>query len=279
VHKVDIGLDANGDVVAWNHVIVGQAIGAGTPFESVLIRNGVDATTTEGIVGAYALPVNLSVHHPKANVPVLWWRGSASTHTAFVMETLVDEAAHAAAIDPVAYRRRLLGDRNPRQLAALDLAVARSGYGKKQLAKGHAWGVAMHGMAGSVVAYVVEASVKDGVPRLHKVTAGVHCNLAVNPLTIEAQVQGAVLAALGTTLPGAAVTFKDGVVEQRNFNDYTVARMSDMPHVDVFIVPSGDPPGGMGEPGVPPLAPAFANAVFRLTGKRLRKLPFDLGSA
>jgi isoquinoline 1-oxidoreductase beta subunit len=279
VHKVDIGLDANGDVVAWNHVIVGQAIGAGTPFESVLISNGVDSTTTEGIVGAYALPVNLSVHHPKANVPVLWWRGSASTHTAFVMETLVDEAAHAAAIDPVAYRRRLLGDKHPRHLAALDLAVARSGYGKKTLAKGHAWGVAMHGMAGSVVAYVVEASVKDGVPRLHKVTAGVHCNLAVNPLTIEAQVQGAVLAALGTTLPGAAVTFKDGIVEQRNFNDYTVARMPDMPHVDVFIVPSGDPPGGMGEPGVPPLAPAFANAVFRLTGKRLRKLPFDLGSA
>jgi len=279
VHKVDIGLDANGDVVAWNHVIVGQAISAGTPFESVLIRNGVDSTTTEGIVEAYALPVNLSVHHPKANVPVLWWRGSASNHTAFVMETLVDEVAHEAGIDPVDYRRRLLGDKHPRHLAALELAVARSGYGKKQLDKGRAWGVAVHGMSGSVVAYVVEASIKDGVPRLHKVTAGVHCNLAVNPLTIEAQVQGAVLASLGTTLPGAAVTFKDGVVEQQNFNDYTVARMTDMPHVDVFIVPSSDPPGGMGEPGVPPLAPAFANAVFRLTRKRVRKLPFEPGSA
>jgi len=277
VHKVDIGLDAKGDVVAWNHVIVGQAISAGTPFESVLIKNGVDATTTEGIAEAYALPVNLSVHHPKANVPVLWWRGSASNHTAFVMETLVDEVAHAAGADPVDYRRKLLGDKRPRHLAALDLAVHKSGYGKKRLADGRAWGVAVHGMSGSVVAYVVEASVEKGVPKLHKVTAGVHCNLAVNPLSIEAQVQGAVLAALGTTLPGAAITFKDGVVEQGNFNDYTVARMPDMPHVDVFIVPSADPPTGMGEPGLPPLAPAFANAIFRLTGKRLRKLPFDLG--
>jgi len=277
VHKVDIGLDAQGDVVAWDHVIVGQAISAGTPFESVLIKNGVDSTTTEGIVEAYALPVNLSVHHPQANVPVLWWRGSASNHTAFVMETLVDEVAHAAGRDPVAYRRKLLGDKHSRHLAALDLAVAKSGYGKKRLGAGRAWGVAVHGMSGSVVAYVVEASVEQGVPKLHKVTAGVHCNLAVNPLTIEAQVQGAVLAALGTTLPGAAITFKDGVVEQGNFNDYTVARMPDMPHVDVFIVPSADPPTGMGEPGLPPLAPAFANAIFHLTGKRLRKLPFDLG--
>ena len=278
VHKVDIGLDGNGDVATWNHVIVGQAISAGTPFESVLIKNGVDSTTTEGIVEAYALPVNLSVHHPKANVPVLWWRGAASNHTAFVMETLVDEVAHAAGADPVEYRRKLLGDKRPRHVAALDLAVARSGYGKKRLPEGRAWGVAVHGMSGSVVAYVVEASVEKGVPKLHKVTAGVHCNMAVNPLSIEAQVQGAVLAALGTTLPGAAITFRDGVVEQKNFDDYTVARMPDMPHVDVFIVPSADPPTGMGEPGLPPLAPAFANAIFHLTGKRLRKLPFDLAT-
>jgi isoquinoline 1-oxidoreductase beta subunit len=114
---------------------------------------------------------------------------------------------------------------------------------------------------------------------LHKVTAGVHCNLAVNPLTIEAQVQGAVLMALGTTLPGAAITLKDGVVEQQNYSDYTVARIGDMPVVDVHIVASNDAPTGMGEPGLPPLAPAFANALFTLTGKRLRKLPFDLANA
>jgi isoquinoline 1-oxidoreductase beta subunit len=195
------------------------------------------------------------------------------------METLIDEAAQVANMDPVAYRKKLLGAKHKRQLAALDLAVAKSGYGKKALPKGHAWGVALHESFNSVVAYVVEASIVDGVPKLHKVTAGVHCNLAVNPLTIEAQVQGAVLMAVGTTLPGAAITLKDGVVEQNQFSDYTVARMNDMPQVAVFIVPSADAPTGMGEPGLPPLAPAFANAVSRLTGKRLRKLPFDLASA
>ncbi|CAN7361587.1 xanthine dehydrogenase family protein molybdopterin-binding subunit [Pseudoduganella sp. LjRoot289] len=279
IHKVDIGLDAQGGILAWDHVIVGQAISAGTPFEAALMKNGVDATTIEGVGETYALPVNLTVHHAKANVPVLWWRGAASSHTAFVMETLLDEAAHAAGVDPVAFRRRLLDGKHPRHLAALDLAVARSGYGKRKLASGHGWGVALHGTSGSVVAYVVEVSVTDGVPRLHKVTAGVACGTAVNPLTIEAQVQGAVLMALGTTLPGSAITLKDGVVEQGNFGDYTVARMPDMPQVDVFIVPSDEPPTGMGEAGLPPLAPAYANAIFSLTGKRLRRLPFDLAAA
>jgi isoquinoline 1-oxidoreductase beta subunit len=219
------------------------------------------------------------VHNAKANVPVLWWRSVGSTHTAFVMETLVDEAAHMAKIDPVAYRKKLIGEKHTRHLAALDLAVAKSGYGKKTLPKGWAWGVALHESFNSVVAYVVQASVEKGVPKLHKVTAGVHCNLAVNPLTIEAQVQGAALMALGTTLPGAAITLKDGVVEQQNFSDYTVARMMDMPVIDVHIVSSLDAPTGMGEPGLPPLAPAFANAIFQITGKRLRKLPFDLATA
>ncbi|MES3025295.1 MAG: xanthine dehydrogenase family protein molybdopterin-binding subunit [Pseudomonadota bacterium] len=279
VHKIDIGLDADGGILAWDHVVVGQSISTGTPFEAALVKNGIDISMVEGIGETYEIPLNLTVHNVKANVPVLWWRAAGSTHTAFVMETLLDELAHAAKADPVAYRRKLLGEKRPRHLAALDLAVAKSGYGKKRLAKGHGWGVALHGMSGSVVAYVVEASVKDGVPKLHRVTAGVHCNTAVNPLTIEAQVQGAVLMALGTTLPGAAITLKDGFVEQQNFGDYTMARMSDMPHVDVFIVPSDDPPTGMGEAGLPPLAPAYANAIFSVTGKRLRKLPFDLGAA
>ena len=279
VHRAEIGLDAKGNILAWDHTIVGQSIMAGTMFEPFMVKNGVDATTTEGMGAPYDLPLNLSIHSPKANVPVLWWRSVGSTHTAFVMETLIDEAAHIAGADPVAYRRKLIGEKHKRHLAALDLAVAKSGYGKKKLPKGRAWGVAVHESFNSVVAYVVEASVTKGVPKLHKVTAGVHCNLAVNPLTIEAQVQGAALMALGTTLPGAAITLKDGVVEQQNFGDYTVARMNDMPQVDVHIVPSSDPPTGIGEPGLPPLAPAFANAVFRLTGKRLRKLPFDLKTA
>jgi isoquinoline 1-oxidoreductase beta subunit len=279
VHRADIGLDAKGRIVAWDHAIVGQSIIAGTPFEPFMIKNGVDNTMVEGMGAPYDVPLNLSAHIVKANVPVLWWRSVGSTHTAFVMETLIDEAAHVAGMDPVAYRKTLIDPKHQRHLAALDLAVAKSGYGKKKLPKGRAYGVAMHESFNSVVAYVVEASVTKGVPKLHKVTAGVHCNLAVNPLSIEAQVQGAALMALGTTLPGAAITLKDGVVEQQNFGDYTVARMTDMPHVDVFIVPSSDAPSGMGEPGVPPLAPAFANAIFKLTGKRLRKLPFDLQSA
>jgi isoquinoline 1-oxidoreductase beta subunit len=279
VHRADLGLDEKGNILAWDHVIVGQSIITGTPLESFMVKNGVDGTMVEGMGEPYDVPLNLTVHNAKANVPVLWWRSVGSTHTAFVMETLVDEAAHMAKIDPVAYRKKLIGEKHTRHLAALDLAVAKSGYGKKTLPKGWAWGVALHESFNSVVAYVVQASVEKGVPKLHKVTAGVHCNLAVNPLTIEAQVQGAALMALGTTLPGAAITLKDGVVEQQNFSDYTVARMMDMPVIDVHIVSSLDAPTGMGEPGLPPLAPAFANAIFQITGKRLRKLPFDLATA
>jgi len=279
LHRADIGIGADGKIVAWDHAIVGQSITSGTMFEAFTVKNGIDSTMVEGMGAPYNVPLNLTAHSVKANVPVLWWRSVGSTHTAFVMETLIDEAAHAAGMDPVAYRKSLIDPKHTRHLAALDLAVAKSGYGKRKLAKGRAWGVAVHESFNTVVAYVVEASVNKGVPKLHQVTAGVHCNFPVNPMTIEAQVQGAVLMAVGTTLPGAAITLKDGVVEQQNFSDYTVARMPDMPHVDVFTVASTDAPTGMGEPGFPPLAPAFANAVFRLTGKRLRKLPFDLTSA
>src|SRR5471032_1438381 len=279
VHRADIGIDDKGNIVAWDHVIVGQSITTGMPFEQMTIKDGIDVTMVEGMGEPYEVPLNLSAHSVKANVPVLWWRSVGSTHTAFVMETLIDEAAHAAKMDPVAYLKKLLGEKGKRHMAALDLAVAKSGYGKKALPKGQAWGVAVHQSFNTVIAYVVVASVKNGTPKLHKVTAGVHCNQAVNPLTIEAQIQGAALMGLGMTLPGAAITLKDGVVDQQNFSDYTVARMTDMPVIDVHIVPSNDPPTGMGEPGLPPLAPAFANALFKLTGKRLRKLPFDLASA
>jgi isoquinoline 1-oxidoreductase beta subunit len=192
------------------------------------------------------------------------------------METLLDEIARATKQDPVAYRMGLFGDKNPRHRAALQLAVDKSGYGKKQLPSGRAWGVAVHESFDSVVAYVVEASVRDGRPALHRVTAGVHCNLVVNPRTVEAQVQGAAVMALSMCMAGSAITLKDGVVEQSNFGDFTVARITDTPAFDVHIVPSADPPTGMGEPGLPPLAPAFANAIARLTGKPQRQLPFNL---
>jgi isoquinoline 1-oxidoreductase beta subunit len=276
LHRAQIGFDADGKVLAWDHVIVGQSIAAGSPFEGAMVKNGVDATAVEGMRAPYPLPMRLTVHHPKENVPVLWWRSVGSTHTAFVMETLIDQIARETGQDPVAYRMKLFGADHARHRAALQLAVDKSGYGKARLAAGRAWGVAVHESFDSVMAYVVEASVKDGRPVLHKATAGVHCNLVVNPRTVEAQVQGAALMGLGLCLPGAAITLKDGVVEQQNFGDYTVARLTDMPAIAVHTVPSAEPPTGMGEPGLPPLAPAFANALARLTGKPLRELPFKL---
>lgn len=276
LHHARIGFDDQGRVAAWDHVIVGQSIVAATPFEPMMVKDGIDATAVEGMKEPYELPMRLTVQHPKLNVPVLWWRSVGSTHTAFVMETLIDEIARATKQDPVAYRLKLIGDKHPRHRAALQLAVDRSGYGKKKLPAGRAWGVALHESFNSVVAYVVEASVKDGKPVLHRATAGVHCNLVVNPRTVEAQVQGGALMGLSMCLPGAAITLKDGVVEQSNFGDFAVPRITDMPQIAVHTVPSADAPTGMGEPGLPPLAPAFANAVARLTGKPLRELPFKL---
>jgi len=275
VHRAVIGFESDGTIIGWDHIIVGQSILAGSPFEAFMVKDGIDDTAVEGMKEPYDVPMRLGVHHPKVNVPVLWWRSVGSTHTAYAMETLIDEVARATKQDPVAYRKKLIGNKSPRHIAALELAVQQSGYGKP-LANGRAWGVAVHESFESVVAYVVEASIKDGNPTLHRVTAGVHCNLCVNPRAVEAQVQGAALMGLGTTLPGAAITLKDGVVEQTNFDAYTVARINDMPQVDVYIVPSADPPKGMGEPGLPPLAPAYANAIARLTGKTPRELPFRL---
>ncbi|MDP9604654.1 UNVERIFIED_ORG: isoquinoline 1-oxidoreductase beta subunit [Variovorax paradoxus] len=276
LHRARIGFDERGKVLAWDHVIVGQSITTGTVFGQFQVKDGIDATATEGMRDPYPVPMRLAVHHPQVNVPVLWWRSVGSTHTAFVMETLIDEIARSTKQDPVAYRMQLFGDKHPRHRAALQLAVDKSGYGKKQLPDGRAWGVAVHESFESVVAYVVEASVKDGQPVLHRVTGGVHCNLAVNPRSVEAQVQGAAVMGLSMCLSGGAITLKDGVVQQGNFGDFTVARITNVPEFDVHIVPSADAPTGMGEPGLPPLAPAFANAIARLTGKPLRQLPFNL---
>lgn len=278
LHRAEIGFDKDGTVLAWNHRIVSQSIMRGTPFEAFTIKDGVDGTTTEGMREPYNLPMRLSVHRTEVNVPVLWWRSVGSTHTAFVMETLIDEIAFATHQDPVAYRFKLMGSdaKSVRHRAALQLAVDRSGYGKKALPAGMHWGVAVHESFESVVAYVVEAGVKDGKPVVAHITAGVHCNFCVNPRGVEAQVQGAAMLALATTMPGHAITLKDGVVEQSNFHDFPPLRMPDAPSVSVHLVPSDDPPKGMGEPGLPPLAPALANALRRATGKPLRELPFKL---
>jgi isoquinoline 1-oxidoreductase subunit beta len=276
LHRAEIGFDAAGKVLAWDHRIVGQSIMAGSPMESAMLKDGVDTTTVEGMRIPYLLPMRLTVHHTTVNVPVQVWRGVGHSHTGFVMETLIDEICRRTKQDPVAYRMKMYGSEHPRYQTALQLAVDKSGYGKKRLPAGRAWGVAVHGSYDSVVAYVVEASVKNGQPTLHKVTAGVHCNLAVNPKLVEDQVQGAAVMGLSACLPGSAITLMDGVVEQQNFNDYTVARITDVPTFSVHIVPSAEPPTGMGEPGLPPLAPAFGNAISKLTGKPLRSMPFRI---
>jgi isoquinoline 1-oxidoreductase subunit beta len=276
VHRAEIGFDAQGNIAGWENVIVSQSILKGSPFEAFLVKDGVDGTTHEGMKDGYDIPINVTVHHPEVNVPTLWWRSVGSTHTAFVMETLLDEVAVASKQDPVAYRMKLLGDKNPRHKAALQLAVDKSGYGKRNLPAGQHWGVAVHESFESVVAFVLSASVKDGKPMIHSVDAGVHCNRVINPRTVETQVQGSAIMALSTCMPGNAITFKDGVVEQSNYSDYPPARITDAPTINVYIVPSDDAPKGMGEPGLPPFAPALANALRRATGKPLREMPFKL---
>ncbi len=276
LHRVDIGLDGSGQVLGWDHVIVGQSIQKGSPFERVLVKNGVDTTMTEGVIdNDYGFPMQVSVHHPDVDVPVLWWRSVGHTHTAFVMETLIDELAHAARQDPVAYRMaRLSGPEHARQREALQLAVDQSGYGTRQLPAGQAWGVAMHTSFDSAVAYVAEVSIDQGRPRVHRVTAGVHANRVINPMGAQAQIQGGCLFGLAMIAPGFAIEIENGATKTSNFTDFPPLRIQDAPRVDVFFVPSEDNPTGLGEPGVPPIAPAVANAVFALTGQRMRTLPF-----
>jgi isoquinoline 1-oxidoreductase beta subunit len=193
------------------------------------------------------------------------------------METLIDELAVAAKQDPIAYRLSLLDAKHARHRAVLNLVRDKSGWGRP-LAKGRARGVAIHESFGSVCAHVAEVSIENNAIRVHRVTSAIDCGTAVNPLGVEAQVQSAMVFGLSAALYGK-ITLKNGEVEQTNFHEYPVLRIDEMPEISVHIAPSNAPPTGVGEPGTPPIAPAVANAVFQLTGKRLRKLPFDLASA
>jgi isoquinoline 1-oxidoreductase beta subunit len=278
VHRVSVGLDEKGMPSAWQHTIVGQSILKGTAFEKVMVKDGIDSVTTEGVVDTpYRLPnMQVTVHHPEVNVPVLWWRSVGHTHTAFVMETLIDEMAAAAKQDPIAYRLALLDDTHRRHRAVLNLVREKSGW-DKPAPKGRARGVAVHESFGSVCAHVVEVAVDGSRIRVRRVTSAIDCGTAVNPLTIEAQVQSAMVFGLSAALYGK-ITLANGRVEQNNFNDYPVLRFDEMPQMAVHIVPSTAAPTGVGEPGTPPIAPAVANAVFAATGKRLRNLPLDLAA-
>ncbi len=269
------GLDANGIPVAWQHRIVGQSIIKGTPFEPALMKAELDMTQVEGSADMqYEVP-NFLVEYKVApgGVPVLWWRSVGHSFTAFVKECFVDECAAAAKQDPVAYRRLLLAN-HPRVRGVMDLAAERAGWGR-QLPADTAMGIAVHESFGSLVAQVAEVSVtKAGEITVNRVVCAVDCGPVVNPDTVRAQMESGIVYGLSAALYGQ-ITFKDGRVEQSNFNDYPILRMDAMPRIEVYLVDSSAPMGGVGEPGTPPIAPAVANAIFAVTGKRIRKLPID----
>lgn len=268
-------LDAHGAIAAWDNKSVSASI-----THQYLQRNfglpgmGPDKTTAEG---EFDMPYEIAsqrIAHVIADslVPVGYWRSVGHSHNAFFKESFVDELAHAANQDPVAYRRAML-TQHPRHLAVLDAAVARAG----SAPPGSAHGVALHQSFGSIVAQVAQVSVDNGEIRVHRVVCAIDCGLAVNPNIIAQQMESAVVFGLSAAL-GGEITFKDGKVEQSNFHDYPVLRMDQAPQVDTIIIPSLEPPEGVGEPGTPPIAPAVANALFKLTGQRLRSLPLRLAT-
>jgi isoquinoline 1-oxidoreductase beta subunit len=276
VHRMEGALDAAGHPAAWRHRIVSQSIVAGSPFAG-MIKNGIDPTVVEGAADSpYVKGLShykVELHTADPGVPVLWWRSVGNSHTAFAVESFVDELAHAAKREPLEFRRSLLAG-SPRVLAVLELAAAKADWGRP-LPPGQARGIAVHESFGSIVSHVAEVSVDGGNLRVHRVVCAIDCGVCVNPLGVAAQMESCVAFGLGAALYGE-LTIKEGQVVESNFHDYRILRLHEMPKVEVHIVPSSEKSGGAGEPGTPPVAPAVANAVFALTGKRLRDLPLRL---
>jgi isoquinoline 1-oxidoreductase subunit beta len=273
-HTLEAAVDAQGKLTAWRHVIVGQSILTGTAFESMMVKEGIDATSVEGAANLpYAIAnVAVDLHTPKIGVPVQWWRSVGSTHTAFATECFLDEIARATKKDPLELRRALLA-KHPRHKAALELAAAKAGWGKP-LGQGRARGLAVHESFNSFVAQVVEISRRQSSFRIERVVCAVDCGVAVNPNIIAMQMESGIGYGLSAALSGA-ITLKDGVVEQSNFHDYPVIRINQMPRIETYIVPSSEKPSGVGEPATPVIAPALANALLALNGKPVRALPLS----
>ncbi|MEI8609760.1 xanthine dehydrogenase family protein molybdopterin-binding subunit [Enterovibrio sp. Hal110] len=278
VQKIRASLDDQGNVDAWEQRVVGQSIAAGTSFEDFMVKDGIDNSSVEGSSTLpYRIPhFAVELHTTKSPVPVLWWRSVGHTHNAFSTETFIDQLAHAAGKDPVAYRLNML-EGHPRLKGVLKLAAEKAGW-DKPLPEGSARGIAVHESFRTFVAQVAEVSVKNGEIVVERVVCAVDCGVAINPSNIEAQMQGGIGFGLSQTLE-SEITLKDGAVVQSNFHDYKVLRFAQMPTIDVHIVPSAEPPTGVGEPGTPPIAPAVANAVFALTGQRLTDLPLRLAKS
>ncbi|GGF87769.1 oxidoreductase [Azorhizobium oxalatiphilum] len=273
MHRVKAAVDASGKPVAWKHHVVGQSLITGTAFEGAMVKDGVDATSVEGAAEmGYAIPNRLvELTSTKVGVPVLWWRSVGHTHTAYAVETMIDQLAKAAGRDPVAFRMELIKD--PRLKAVLALAAEKADWGKP-LEKGRFRGVAAHKSFNTYVAEIAEITMLDKGYKVDRVVAAVDCGVVVNPDVVRAQVEGGVGFGLGHAMQ-AAITLTDGAVDQANFDTFEPLRMSQMPNVEVHIVPSTEAPTGIGEPGVPPIAPAVANALFAATGKPMLNLPFN----
>jgi isoquinoline 1-oxidoreductase beta subunit len=274
-HKVRAGLDAQGRIAGWEHRIVGKSILIGSPFEAMLVANGVDATTVEGANDTrYDIAnLNVEVHNGREGVPVLWWRSVGHTHTGQVTEVMMDELAQAAGKDPLAFRLDYLA-KAPRDAAVLRLAAEKAGWGTP-LPAGKGRGIAVHESFRTHVAMAAEVTVDGDKVKVDRIVAAVDCGVVVNPDVVRAQVEGAVGFALSSVLRNR-ITLKDGEVQEKNFDTFEPTRMSEMPKVEVHLIASNEPPTGIGEPGVPVLAPAISNAVFAATGKRPRSLPIDL---
>jgi isoquinoline 1-oxidoreductase beta subunit len=272
VHHISAAVSTDGKVIAWQHHAVAQPVLRGTPFEA-MIKGPVDSTVAEGIDDMhYAIP-NLQVQASELPVKLstLWWRSVGHSGNGFVVEGFVDQVAKAAKKDPVALRRELLA-KEPRALGVLNLAAEKSDWNKK-LPAGVSRGIAVHKSFGTWVAQVAEVRVnEDKTFKVERVVCAVDCGVAVNPDVIRAQMEGGIGMGLSAAL-GEAITLKNGVVEQTNFHTYPLMRIDAMPNVEVHIVASAEMPTGVGEPGVPPIAGAVANALFAATGKPITKLP------
>lgn len=275
VHKIKAGVSADGRVAGWHHRIVGQSILKGTMFEAMLVHDGIDHTSVEGVEDTPYTIDNFSVelNTTDVQVPGLWWRSVGHTHTAYAMETMVDQLAKAAGRDPVDFRRDMLSN-DARKLGVLDLVAEKSGWGEPVPA-GRARGVAVHKSFSTYVAQVVEISQQDdGMIKVEKVWCAVDCGIAVNPDNIASQMEGGIGYGLGAILRNE-ITLTEGAVDQGNFDSYEPLRIEDMPEIEVHIVPSADAPTGVGEPGTPPIGPAVANAIFAATGKMPTRLPLS----
>ena len=274
VDRLSAGLDATGIPVAWKHRFAGSSVIA--RWLPPGFKNGLDADTTEGAIDlVYGVP-NLQVEYARVEppgIPTAFWRSVGPSHNVFVVESFMDELAAAAKQDPVAYRRALL-DKSPRARAVLDLASEKAGWGQP-LPQRIGRGISLQFVFATYMALVAEVEVSnDGAVRVRRVVCAVDCGTVVNPDTVEAQIQSAIIFGTTAALFGE-ITLKGGRVEQANFDTYQMLRIDQAPAIEIHIVRSLEPPGGMGECGTSAIVPAVANAIFAATGKRLRKMPID----